>query len=208
MQRVKSVIMMGIVILMGVCTVGCNKTDEKDIVYQMSKMNQYKVNVPSFLTKEQQQLFVEAYDIQIQFYVSTGYGEYNEKQDTIQWKAPDGTTYSYIKCDENIFPSYKTFEEYLNSVYTKEAVETLLSSSYYIEHEGKLYYMMADRGTNIMYDSHYYQLISRDKKKIRFKACVHYAHPEFKVEEPYGESEFTLICTKEGWRFSQFELWK
>lgn len=181
---------------------------EQSLIYKVSKMNGFEVQVPDFLTEEQQELFAEAYDIQLHFHMSTGYGEYNEDADTIEWTTPMGETYEYMQCDDGIFSSFQDFREYLEGVYSLEAVEALLMKYYYIEYNGKLYYMSADRGNNIMYDSHTYELLQQDADKIRLKACIHYSHPEFEVEEPYGETYFTLVNTDKGWRFSAFELWK
>ena len=81
------------------------------------------------------------------------------------------------------------------------------SSNRYVERQGKLYVLPADRGTDIFKGEESYELVRVSNNQIKFTVTVEiYDDPEQKNVAGYEEYDFFLEFLDNGWRFINFEL--
>jgi len=94
----------------------------------------------------------------------------------------------------------------MDSVFDDEIVESLLSRSMYINVDGELYGVLADRGTDIYKGAESYEIIRKSDKAIVYKVTVEVIDDQGKVtgHEIY---DFDLLCYDDGkWRFKEFYM--
>ena len=103
----------------------------------------------------------------------------------------------------------KALADYLNELFTEDITESLMSgsSNRYVERQGKLYVLPADRGTDIFKGEESYELVRVSNNQIKFTVTVEiYDDPEQKNVAGYEEYDFFLEFLDNGWRFINFEL--
>ncbi len=119
----------------------------------------------------------------------------------------DGVTY-YEVVQPGI-DSKKALSEYLNELFVYDITEELMTASAnrYVEHEGKLYVIPADRGTDIFKGAESYELVRVSDKEIKFTVTVEiYDDPDQKNIIGYEDYDFFLEFSDNRWRFKNFEL--
>ena len=94
----------------------------------------------------------------------------------------------------------------MNSVLDYKLVENLLSNNTYIDVNGELYGIMADRGTDIYVGEETYEIIRINEKKINYMVTVEILNDEGKIAD-YQTYDFYLKYYTDGkWRFDEFYL--
>lgn len=168
-------------------------------------------DVPDFLTEDQQDLFRAA----VRMYdgiggTSPGY----LVQYTATMTVSDGETPSYA-LDEG-FSSYADFTAALQAVFTEDYCQSILAreGQPLREYEGRLYAVLADRGTNIEYVTTRYALLSADDNAIEFNLIGLYNPGAATFENPTetrdASQDYTIEYpirmefTEHGWRFANF----
>ena len=82
-----------------------------------------------------------------------------------------------------------------------------MSSDRYVEYEGKLYVLSADRGTDIFKGAESYEVIRVSEKQIKLAVTVEiYEDPMQKNVTGYKQYDFFLEFSDGRWRFKNFEL--
>lgn len=105
--------------------------------------------------------------------------------------------------------SKKDLEDYLNGIFTEDITEELmnLAPDRFIESDGKLYVVPADRGASAIVGDETYEIIREADDFIIFKVTVEiYNDPNVKEVIAYEEYQFFLGFTNKGWRFLNFGL--
>ncbi len=152
----------------------------------------YQVTVPTFLTSAQQTLFAEAFEALCYIELSPGYGIGESQGD-------------YYKCTER-FTTMSAYMAYLQSLFTDDCITAIGATDIYVEIDGSLYALMAERGGNIYYSAVSFQQTSSSSSEITFTATAYYEDDD--NDDSWTETyPFTLTYTSSGWRFSQFYLW-
>ncbi|WMJ21802.1 DL-endopeptidase inhibitor IseA family protein [Paludicola sp. MB14-C6] len=173
------------------------KTQTEDL--SSSKENETELIIPKTpLSNELNQLFEQGLEVYRWFNISImGDG---------QGKPVIKGELTYYPVNNERFPTYESWYQYINSVFSKEMIDHYLSKNYYINIKGQLYGVMADRGGNIFYKSHKYELVSQTENKVELKIIGIYN--EGTGEEDYYK-EYTTIFEKQNgkWIITQFEFW-
>ncbi len=116
----------------------------------------------------------------------------------------DNTT--YYKSTE--FSSYQEFLNHMKSVLDSRIVEELLSTNRYIDIEGHLYGVLADRGTDLSKGEETFEIIRINENTILYKVVVEILDNNGKVTG-YETHEFHLKYYTDGkWRFETFYLFR
>ena len=105
--------------------------------------------------------------------------------------------------------SKKALADYLNGFFADDITEGLMamSSDRYVEYEGKLYVLSADRGTDIFKGAESYEVIRVSEKQIKLAVTVEiYEDPMQKNVTGYKQYDFFLEFSDGRWRFTNFEL--
>ena len=124
--------------------------------------------------------------------------------DLNQSKVIDNTT--YYKITE--FSSYQEFLNHMKSVLDYRIVEELLSTSRYIDIEGHLYGVLADRGTDHSKGEETFEIIRIDENTILYKVVVEILDNKENVTG-YETHKFHLKYYTDGkWRFESFYLYR
>lgn len=139
---------------------------------------------PTFLTKEQQEIFAKACARMQEFfwydaYLSEEYAETHTADD---------------------------FIELFTDVFTEEYVKRL-AQGIYIDENGELMAYDAGKGSDISYMGHCFLPVSADEYQVTFKAVVIHAHGDNPYEIWFDEREYQMVNTKDGWRVFRFEPW-
>jgi len=119
----------------------------------------------------------------------------------------DGVTY-YEVVQPGI-NSKKALADYLNGFFTDNITEELMntSSDRYVEQEGKLYVLPADRGTDILKGEETLEFLRESDTKIKFTVTVEtYDDPDQQNVVGHEKHDFFLEYTDNGWRFTNFGL--
>ncbi|NLO90330.1 MAG: hypothetical protein GX088_08440 [Clostridia bacterium] len=105
--------------------------------------------------------------------------------------------------------SKKVLADYLNEFFTENITEGLMaaSSNRYVERDGKLYVLPADRGTDIFKGEESYELsrVSDNQIKLMVKVEI-YDDPDKRNVIDYEQYDYLLELTDNGWRFKNFQL--
>lgn len=99
---------------------------------------------------------------------------------------------------------------YLDTFFTNNVTEYLLSFERFIEHDGNLYTIVADRGTNMFAGDELHEIIRVSANEIVYRVSVDMYdsfpdEPESKIVD-VEVSDFHLVYENESWRFSNFHL--
>jgi len=104
------------------------------------------------------------------------------------------------------FTKYQELIDMMDSVFNDEIVKSLLSRSMYINVDGQLYGVLADRGTDIYKGAESYRIIRKSDKEIVYKVTVEILDEQGKVAD-YQTSDFNLRYYDDGkWRFEEFHM--
>ncbi len=103
---------------------------------------------------------------------------------------------------------YQELIDMMNSVLDYEIVESLLSSNRYIDVDGYIYQIVADRGTDIYKGEETSEIIRINEKKILYRVTVEVLDDEGKIAD-YEIHDFYLKYYTDGkWRFDEFYLFR
>ena len=122
-------------------------------------------------------------------------------------KEVNGTIYN--KVDHEIIKTYADLENYLNSLFTKDIVQEMLSnkSTGYIDIEGELYTILADRGTDIYKGKETLEVQQINDKKYICTVEVELLGEDFTVTG-YETHEYSYELIDGQWLFTNFYLYK
>lgn len=145
---------------------------------------------------------------------------YNKAREAYEWF--DLTTIpfdgeKYIESDgimyfEVVQPGINSKQEltdYLNTYFTDDITEGLMtaSSDRYVEQDGKLYVLPADRGTDIFKGAESYEVERVSDTQIMFTVTVEiYDDPDKQNVTGHEQHAFFLEFLDNRWRFKNFEL--
>lgn len=117
---------------------------------------------------------------------------------------------SYISNESNtvhIYPyfyvsTYQSFYEYLQSVFTQDAVDAIVSNERFLTLDGELYFKMGDAGGLLYFDDSEYNVIEKNDSEIVFE---YIAHRLINNEEWICTHQTKLVHTDNGWRSEFFK---
>ena len=115
----------------------------------------------------------------------------------------------YFEVSQPGIASKKALADYLDEFFADDITEGLMamSSDRYVEYEGKLYVLSADRGTDIFKGAESYEVIRVSEKQIKLAVTVEiYEDPMQKNVTGYKQYDFFLEFSDGRWRFTNFEL--
>lgn len=140
---------------------------------------------PTFLTKEQQEIFAKACARMYEFFWFDG----------------------YLSEDYANTHTADDFIGLLTDVFTAEYARELAQERY-IDENGELAgFYGGGRGSDITYAGHCFLPVSSDEDQVTFKAVIIHAHSD----NPYGISfekiDFHMVNTENGWRVDKFSTW-
>ena len=127
--------------------------------------------------------------------------------DTEKYIEADGER--YFEVTEPGIASKKALADYLNEFFADDITEGLMamSSDRYVEHEGKLYVLPADRGTDIFKGAESYEVVRVSEKQIKLAVTVEiYGDPAQRNVIGYKQYDFFLEFSDGRWRFTNFEM--
>jgi len=112
----------------------------------------------------------------------------------------------YMKVNQEGIQSLSDLEAYLRSIFSDEVVDSLLETNRYIDIDGALYAMPADRGTNIFAGEEHHKIIRESDKKIIYEVTVDILDDNFEkvVDEEVYSFSYEFIEGK--WVFTNFSL--
>ena len=112
---------------------------------------------------------------------------------------------SYFKVIDEI-TNLRELVFFMNSVLDYKIVDELLSKNYYIDVDGKLYGIMADRGTHMLRGEETYEIIRINDNEIIYNVTVEVLDDDRRVID-YEAYNFYLKYYIDGkWRFDEFYL--
>ncbi len=120
----------------------------------------------------------------------------------------DGRHYSQMF--NPVFPTLADLESYMNGVLSPDLTKQLLAMEMFIDYEGELWGMMGGRGTDVSMKTIGFSVTSRTDTEIIYTAEVEVRENDLGAEEPdYVEyHDFTYALTEDGWRWTDFYLYK
>ena len=105
----------------------------------------------------------------------------------------------------NHYDSYQDFEDSVNKVFCGALAERLMASELYVNVDGALYAIPADRGSNIYYDGEGRTIVQVSDEEILYNVEVDCSDESGKKWHEYYS--FSLVLYEDGqWRFSEFGL--
>lgn len=187
--------------------------------------------VPSFLTREQQLLYLQARSLYQHMWGgdTTGIDRYPRA---------DGSTvsgqYSSVELDginytvaRGRYKNWTDFESTILSVFTKELFDSsneIELGPIYLSHQKQLYIIDIGRGSNECYNTNFpddFELISQTEEKIQFNVIGHFSQAWYPIGDETSQEvserlnrsyDYTMsvpveMVKQDGeWRFSEFEL--
>jgi len=115
----------------------------------------------------------------------------------------------YFEVSQPGIISKKTLTDYLDEFFADDITEGLMamSSGRYVEREGKLYVLPADRGTDIFKGAESYEVVRASEKQIKLEVTEEiYEDPKQKNVTGYKQYDFFLEFSDGRWKFTSFEL--
>ena len=115
----------------------------------------------------------------------------------------------YFEVSEPGITSKKALVDYLNEFFADDITEGLMamSSDRYVEHEGKLYVLPMDRGTDIFKGAESYEVIRVSEKQIKLAVTVEiYGDPVLRNVSGHKQYDFFLEFSDGRWRFTNFKM--
>jgi len=162
----------------------------------------YEYMALDFLTEEQNETWVKSFFIK----------QTDISADNSGLPYGDKYTLDYYR-PTNI--SYDSFDSFIRSAFTDEAVENMPTPSPFINVNGLIYWMDGARGGDISYSHCEFELVSADENNVKFK-CISY-HTWDTFEEDYKEgdpvnystyeTDLEMVRTENGWRMEYYDLW-
>ena len=98
--------------------------------------------------------------------------------------------------------SYKSFYEYLQSVFTQEAVDKIMADKRFLTIGNNLYFKFGEKGGAIYFRGGQYQLIEKNDNEVKFEYLSQYKND---IKEWTKVHQIKLVNTKDGWRAELFE---
>lgn len=126
--------------------------------------------------------------------------------DSEKYIESDGMTYYEVNYPG--IASKDELAEYLNALFDSEITDSLLalSSERYVEQDGRLYVLPADRGTDIFKGEETYEVARISDKQIKFTVKVEvYDDPETQNVTGYETHDFIIEYEDGFWKFQNFE---
>lgn len=185
-----------------------------------------QIAVPDFLEEEQQDLYRRAHSLYM--HLNGGDTTMIEYGETMEQPLPDWADYERVELNgmkyvvsQGRYANWADFDAVVHSIFTDECWEGLNPNQVYLEHNGRLCYIEAARGSGYYYNDNFpdeFELISRTENEVRFTLIGHYSpvwpregettaerNARLKKEYDYTlEFPIRLILTQDGWRFDEF----
>ena len=98
--------------------------------------------------------------------------------------------------------TYQSFYEYLQSVFTQEAIDEIMSNDIFWTVDDELYCKLGDRGGPIYFNGGEYNLIEKNDDEVIFEYIAHQANNGNEWTETHS---LKLVNTDNGWRSEFFE---
>ena len=116
----------------------------------------------------------------------------------------------YSRMYNPVFSTLSEWETYMRGILSDEQTDDLLATETFIDYNGELYGIMADAGTDISKKTVAYSVTSRSDTEIIYTAEVEIRLGEPSAEEPdeIKYYDFTYALTEDGWRWTDFYLYK
>lgn len=143
-----------------------------------------KNSTPEFLTEEQQVAYYKAYEITKKYFGCS----YHLSKDKIE----QTTTDEFLA---------EICEGYTYDYAVKKASEI------YIDENGNLKEICADRGGNVLMYDHFFLPIYSDTNEVIFQNIVINAHKDYLYDKCFETFSYRMVKTDDGWKFSDFSLW-
>lgn len=99
--------------------------------------------------------------------------------------------------------TYKSFYEYLQSVFTQESVDEIMSNKGFYNADGELFYISGDAGGYIYTTDGKYELVKQNDSEVIFEYNASHTHDGENL--PDTSRTIKLINTGDGWRAELFE---
>ena len=115
----------------------------------------------------------------------------------------------YFEVTEPGIDSKTTLVDTLNGIFAEDLTEELMTAAdnRYVERDGKLYVMPADRGTDILKGKETYEITRVNERQIKLTVVVEmYEDPDQKKVIGYDRYDFVLEFSENRWRFKNFQL--
>lgn len=98
--------------------------------------------------------------------------------------------------------TYQSFYEYLQSVFTQDAVDKIMSHSFFKTVGDELYFRYGEKGGAIYFNGGEYNLIEKNDSEVIFEYIAHQKNDEKEWTETHP---LKLVRTDNGWRSEFFE---
>lgn len=112
----------------------------------------------------------------------------------------DGMTYTAVKSaqpelDSSVdFSIYENFKNYTKTIFSDEFTDKLFKDSIkYVNYNGKLYAVSADRGNDIYYNSRTFAVTKVEKDKIEYTIYAKYIREEYSEDYFNGKWDNTTV---------------
>lgn len=164
-------------------------------------------NELDFLSDEQYEAYIRA----LIFTDEIEYFNIPNTNGTTHWLDEGGKIYDsyyYLDSDGVTVPvpyvyisDRSSFEEYLNSVFTKEAVSEIMSNDRFYNVDGELYFEWGEKGGPVYFQGGQYKEGKNDDAEVIFEYVANHEDDETKWTETHT---IELVNTDEGWRSEWF----
>jgi hypothetical protein len=112
----------------------------------------------------------------------------------------------YYKVNHSSIKSLSDLETYLHSLFSDNIVDTLLKYDRYVDIDGVLYAIPADRGTNIFAGEEHHEIINESDKRIIYKVSVDILDETLEKVVDKEVYSFNYELLKDKWVFTNFSL--
>lgn len=99
--------------------------------------------------------------------------------------------------------TYKSFYEYLQSVFTQESVDEIMSNKGFFNADGELFYISGDAGGYIYTTDGKYELVEQNDSEVIFEYNASHTHDGKNL--PDTSRTIKLINAGDGWRAELFD---
>lgn len=113
----------------------------------------------------------------------------------------------YDKVNYSGIQSLSDLETYLHSLFSDDVVDSLLKDNFrYIDIDGVLYAISADRGSNIFAGEEHHEIIRESDKKFIYKVTVDILDDNLEKVVDQEEYSFAYEFIDNKWKFTNFCL--
>ncbi|NLM44362.1 MAG: hypothetical protein GX201_10170 [Clostridiales bacterium] len=112
----------------------------------------------------------------------------------------------YMKVNQEGIQSLSDLEAYLRNLFSEDIVDSLLETNRYIDIDGVLYAMPADRGTNIFAGEEHHKIIRESDKKIIYEVTVDILDDNLEKAVDEEVYSFSYEFIEDKWVFTNFSL--